>query len=74
VITLSGTEFFFWGLLLLVVELSIHLRFKPLGIRLTAIEQLLRRDQGEIFDTLGEHSTRLEALEAWRDTQEKKGR
>ena len=48
-ISISGSEALLGAALLLLVELSIHLRFRPLKAQLDTIEILLRRDQGQLL-------------------------
>ena len=58
-ITISASEALLGAALLFLVEISIHLRFKPLRIKLETIEHLLRTDHAEIFHTVSEHGERL---------------
>lgn len=62
-ITVSWSEALLWGGLLILVELSVHLRFRPIKNQLATIETLLRRDQAQILETVAEHADRIEALE-----------
>lgn len=58
-----GVEIFFWLAIIVILEVSIHLRFRPIKIQLATIEVLLRRDGSETTAILAEHADRIEALE-----------
>lgn len=63
VITITWAEAFVGGVLLMLVEVSLALRFRPLKTKLTTIEHLLRNDLHDLYESVAAHEDRIVELE-----------
>lgn len=62
--TVSWADAVVFVSVLLLVEISLYFRLKPMQIQLATIEHLLRSDQSGMYQSLGDHEERIVGLEA----------
>ncbi len=62
-ITISAADALLGLTLLVLFEVSLFLRLRPLKVQLATIEHLLRNDLGQVLMTVADHEERLVELE-----------